>query len=42
VKLEQLSGKAMAEVRAGALELEKRGYRNSKNVYGKTTPLAQN
>jgi len=38
VKVEQLSPEAMAEVRAKALELEKSGYKNSKNVYALTPP----
>jgi hypothetical protein len=38
-KFEQLEGKAMADVRAGALKLEKSAYTRSKNVYGTTPPL---
>jgi hypothetical protein len=38
VKIEQLSPKALAEVRAKALELEKSAYRNDRNVYIHTPP----
>jgi len=38
-KIEKLEGKALADVRAGALKLEKSGYARSKNVYGTTAPL---
>jgi hypothetical protein len=38
VKLEKLGPKALAEMRAKALMLEKSGYRNSKAVYGTTPP----
>ena len=34
----QLGPEALAEVRAGALELEKRAYAISKDVYGHTPP----
>jgi hypothetical protein len=40
-KIERLDAKAMAEVRAGALKMEKSAYTRSKNVYGRTTPLEQ-
>lgn len=40
-KVEQLSVQDMAAVRAGALELEKSAYANSKDVYANTTPLEQ-
>jgi hypothetical protein len=39
VKVEQLSGAALAEVRAAALALEKSAYATSKDVYAKTPPL---
>lgn len=38
VELVQLEGKALAKVREQALALEKRAYRVSKDVYGKTPP----
>jgi hypothetical protein len=38
VKLEQLGPEALAEVRAAALDLEKRAYQISKNVYAHTPP----
>jgi hypothetical protein len=38
VKLEQLSPKALAEVRAEALKLEKHAYEVSKDVYAQTPP----
>ncbi len=38
VKIEQLGPKALAEVRAKALELEKSAYKNSRNVYLHTPP----
>jgi hypothetical protein len=38
VKIERLGAKALAGVRAKALELEKSAYKNSRNVYGHTTP----
>jgi hypothetical protein len=38
-KVERLDAKAMSEVRAGALKMEKSAYTRSKNVYGRTTPL---
>lgn len=38
-KLEQLDRKAMAEVHAEALKMEKHAYEVSKNVYAKTSPL---
>ena len=38
VKVEQLSPEALAKERAQALELEKRAYKNSKNVYAHTSP----
>jgi hypothetical protein len=38
-KIEKLEGKALADVRAGALKLEKSAYARSKNVYGTTAPL---
>jgi hypothetical protein len=37
-KLEKLEGKALADVRAGALKLERSAYLRSKNVYGRTPP----
>lgn len=40
-KLEQLDAKAMAEVRAAALKLEKHAYEVSKNVYAHTPALEQ-
>ena len=40
-KVERLDAKGMAEVRAGALKMEKSAYTRSKNVYGRTTPLEQ-
>ena len=39
VKVEKLDAKALAEVRANALKLEKSAYKNSKKVYAKTSPL---
>jgi hypothetical protein len=36
VKIEKLGAKALAEVRAEALKLEKSAYKNSKNVYANT------
>jgi hypothetical protein len=38
-ELVQLSPEALAEVRAAALELEKRAYENSKEVYAQTPPM---
>jgi hypothetical protein len=38
VKFERLNPKALAEVRAKALQLEKSAYKNSKNVYSRTPP----
>ena len=38
VKLEKLGPKALAEMRAKAMLLEKSGYKNSKSVYGRTPP----
>jgi len=38
VQVVRLDPKALAEVRAKALELEKSAYKNSKNVYGRTPP----
>lgn len=38
VRIEQLDSKAMAEVRAAALALEKSAYKRSKDVYAKTSP----
>jgi hypothetical protein len=38
VKLVQLSPQAMAEVRREALKLERRAYKRSKHVYGRTAP----
>ncbi len=38
VKIEQLDARALAEVRAAALKLEKNAYKNSKNVYAHTAP----
>jgi uncharacterized protein YbaA (DUF1428 family) len=38
VKFEQLNTKALAEVRAKALQLEKSAYNKSKNVYSRTQP----
>ncbi len=40
-KVEQLDAKAMAEVRASALKMEKHAYAVSKNVYAQTPPLEQ-
>jgi len=40
-RVERLDAKAMAEVRAAALKLEKGAYTRSKNVYGHTPPLEQ-
>lgn len=40
-KVEQLSPKDMAEIRAKALELEASGYQKSKNVYALTKPAMQ-
>jgi len=40
-KVEQLNAKALAEVRAAALKLEKHAYEVSKNVYAQTPPLEQ-
>jgi hypothetical protein len=40
-KIEQLDAKAMAEVRAAALKMEKHAYQVSKNVYAQTPPLEQ-
>jgi hypothetical protein len=40
-KVEQLDAKAMAEVRAAALKMEKHAYEVSKNVYAHTPPLEQ-
>jgi hypothetical protein len=37
-RVEQLDAQELATVRAKALELEKSGYRRSKNVYGRTVP----
>lgn len=37
----QLDAKGLAEVRTGALELEKRAYDISKEVYGQTAPAEQ-
>ncbi|MGH9148521.1 MAG: hypothetical protein ACRD1Q_17560, partial [Vicinamibacterales bacterium] len=38
-KVETLDAKAMAEVRAAALKMEKGAYQRSKNVYAHTPPL---
>ena len=38
-KIEKLDAKALGEVRAEALKLEKSGYQRSKNAYAKTTPV---
>ena len=38
VKVVNLSPEALAEVREGALKLEKRGYQVSKDVYALTQP----
>lgn len=40
-KVEPLDAKAMAEVRAAALKMEKHAYAVSKNVYAHTAPLEQ-
>lgn len=40
-KVEQLDAKAMDEVRAAALKMEKHAYEVSKNVYAHTPPLEQ-
>jgi hypothetical protein len=37
-RIEKLDVKALAEVRAGALKLEKSAYTRSKTVYGRTPP----
>ena len=37
-KVETLDAKGLAEIRAGALKMEKAAYQRSKNVYGKTSP----
>jgi uncharacterized membrane protein YkoI len=39
VEVAQLDPKDLAEVRNGALKLEKSAYKNSKNLYGKTLPM---
>jgi hypothetical protein len=39
VEMTKLDDEAFAEVRKKALELEEEAYKNSKNVYGKTSPL---
>jgi hypothetical protein len=39
VEVEQLDPKGLAEVREGALKLEKSAYENSKNIYGRTPPV---
>lgn len=39
IKVEQLDAKAMAEVRAAAMKMEKHAYEVSKNVYAHTPPL---
>lgn len=39
VKVTQLDYKELADVRMGALKLEKSAYKNSKNLYGKTLPM---
>ena len=41
VKVVHLGPKAMAKVRAEALQLEKNAYKISKNVYGRTAPVEQ-
>lgn len=41
VKVEQLSPKEMADVRAKARELEKSAYQRSPKVYGLTKPMEQ-
>jgi hypothetical protein len=41
IKVEKLDAKAMAEVRAEALKMEKNAYQRSPNVYAKTPPLEQ-
>ena len=38
-KVETLDAKGLAEIRAGALKMEKAAYQRSKTVYAKTTPL---
>jgi hypothetical protein len=38
-KVETLDAKAMAEVRASAMKMEKAAYQRSKNVYARTPPL---
>jgi len=40
-KIEQLDAKALAEVRAEALKMEKTAYKRSKNVYAHTPPAEQ-
>lgn len=39
VKVEQLSAEAMGQIRAKALELERSGFRNSRDVYAHTLPI---
>jgi hypothetical protein len=41
VEFVELDAKGLAEVRTGALELEKRAYEISKEVYGQTPPAEQ-
>jgi hypothetical protein len=38
VDLVHLGGAGLAKVRGEALAMDKRGYRTSKNVYGRTSP----
>jgi hypothetical protein len=38
VKVETLDAKGLAEIRAGALKMEKSAYQRSKTVYGRTSP----
>lgn len=42
VRVEQLSSKALAELRAKALRLERSAYQKSKNVYAHTRPATEN
>jgi len=39
IKVEQLSAEAMGQIRAKALELERSGFRNSRDVYARTRPI---
>ena len=39
VEVVHLDAKGLAEIREGALNLEKSAYKNSKNIYGRTEPM---